>query len=87
MSVKQIVEQFQQLWPRSFEYIIDSQAHFHEANFLKLDSTKARQLLGWAPHWDIYTTLQKTVDWYQTWHIGKEIKHMTQRQILDYFNW
>ncbi len=87
IRVKEIAEQFQQLWPHSFEWTIDSQAHFHEAHFLKLDSTKARQLLGWKPHWDIDTTLQKTVDWYQSWHIGKEIKQKTQQQINDYFNW
>ncbi len=29
------------------------------------DITKARQLLGWSPQWDLSRGLQKAVEWYQ----------------------
>jgi CDP-glucose 4,6-dehydratase len=34
----------------------------HEANFLKLDCSKAKALLGWKPRWDIQTAVEKTVE-------------------------
>jgi len=33
----------------------------HEANFLKLDCSKAKAVLGWKPKWDIKTAVEKTV--------------------------
>ena len=34
----------------------------HEANFLKLDCSKAKAVLGWQPRWDIKTAVEKTVE-------------------------
>jgi CDP-glucose 4,6-dehydratase len=33
----------------------------HEANFLKLDCSKAKAVLGWKPRWDIQTAVEKAV--------------------------
>jgi CDP-glucose 4,6-dehydratase len=38
---------------------------FHEAHTLKLDSTKARQQLGWAPRLPLQDALQWTVEWHR----------------------
>jgi len=40
----------------------------HETAQLRLDASKARQLLGWQPVWRIHTALQKTVQWQQQPH-------------------
>jgi CDP-glucose 4,6-dehydratase len=40
----------------------------HEASLLMLDSTKARQLLGWQSRWDVDATLARTADWYRTYY-------------------
>jgi CDP-glucose 4,6-dehydratase len=34
----------------------------HEANFLKLDCSKAKEVLGWNPCWNIKTAVEKTVE-------------------------
>lgn len=34
----------------------------HEANFLKLDCSKSKTILGWKPHWNIKTAVEKTVE-------------------------
>jgi CDP-glucose 4,6-dehydratase len=34
----------------------------HEANFLRLDCSKAKAVLGWKPRWDIKTAVEKTVE-------------------------
>ena len=36
----------------------------HEANFLKLDSSKAKTLLGWHQGWDMITSVKKTIELY-----------------------
>ncbi|MDB9786878.1 CDP-glucose 4,6-dehydratase [Bacteriovoracaceae bacterium] len=45
----------------------------HEANLLKLDSSKAQSLLGWKPKWQIEETLQRTFHWYKAFYERSEI--------------
>jgi CDP-glucose 4,6-dehydratase len=42
-----------------------SPAPFHESKLLQLDSTKARQLLGWRPVLDFSGTMALTTQWYK----------------------
>lgn len=39
----------------------------HEAHFLGVDSTKARERLGWAPVWDARSAVRHTAAWYRNW--------------------
>jgi CDP-glucose 4,6-dehydratase len=40
----------------------------HEAQRLSLDSTKARERLGWAPMWDGSTAVRQTASWYREYY-------------------
>jgi CDP-glucose 4,6-dehydratase len=40
----------------------------HEAHRLSLDSTKAREQLGWAPVWDAQTAVRRTATWYREYY-------------------
>lgn len=40
----------------------------HEAHLLSLDSTKARERLGWAPVWDSETAVRHTAAWYREYY-------------------
>ena len=40
------------------------QEDFHEAHFLKLDSSKSRQMLGWHPCLTLEEAVKMTVEWY-----------------------
>jgi CDP-glucose 4,6-dehydratase len=40
----------------------------HEAMRLSLDSTKARERLGWAPVWDGPTAVRQTASWYREYY-------------------
>ena len=55
--------------------------HLHEAGYLKLDSSKARQLLGWQPQWSLAEALTKTVEWHQAWVAGHDMRSVCLRQI------
>jgi len=56
----------------------------HEANFLKLDSSKAHSQLNWWPRWSLETALEKTLEWHQAWRNDKDMKKVTLAQIFDY---
>jgi CDP-glucose 4,6-dehydratase len=60
----------------------DSQPH--ESHTLKLDSSKAKSLLGWWPRWKLETTLDKTLEWYRAWESKAIISEFSLKQIADY---
>lgn len=53
----------------------------HEAGYLKVDSSRARALLGWAPKLDLDTTLQWIVDWTRNHQSGANLHDFTLSQI------
>jgi CDP-glucose 4,6-dehydratase len=61
--------------------------YLHEAGYLKLDSSKARAQLGWAPRWDFENTIAQTIDWYRAATDPKaDMAAFTRTQIDSYFN-
>ncbi len=60
---------------------------FHESTFLKLDISKAQDLLGWRPKLNIEQTLKYTYEWYKNYyeHIGSIID-FTDKQIEEFFS-
>lgn len=54
----------------------------HEANFLKLDNSKAKTVLGWAPKWNVEEAIHYAVDWYKAMDSDKE--DITRKQIEAY---
>jgi CDP-glucose 4,6-dehydratase len=61
-TVKWIVEKFCNKWPFNSSYEIDSGQHPHEAANLRLDSSKAKHLLGWKPVWKIDEAIERIVE-------------------------
>ena len=68
-SVSQLIEATFQHWPGEMGIHCGKEA-VHEAARLHLQIDKARHRLGWAPRWTFETTIQRTVDWYQSVHGG-----------------
>lgn len=56
----------------------------HEANYLKLDSSKAKSRLEWKPKLTLKTALEWTADWYQQYKLKNDMKDFTQKQISNY---
>lgn len=56
----------------------------HEANYLKLDSSKANSLLNWQSCWRLKTALQKTLEWHEAWRNKADMRAVTLAQIADY---
>lgn len=81
--VSWIVEKMAEMRP-DVRWECDSKPQPHEANFLKLDSSKARQRLDWCPRWDLQIALQKTVHWHEDWKMNKDPRSITLEQISVY---
>jgi CDP-glucose 4,6-dehydratase len=56
----------------------------HEAGSLRLDSSLARQSLGWRPAWDAAEGIRRTLDWHRAHRDGEDMLAVTSRQIDDY---
>jgi CDP-glucose 4,6-dehydratase len=70
-------------WPSS-SWVLDQNASPHEADFLKLDISKAKSKLGWRPVWDLDSTLKKIISWHKAWLNEEDMKAICFREIDDY---
>lgn len=84
-NVEWITQTICSLWGHGAEFAIDTNPQPHEANYLKLDCSKAKAQLGWIPKWDIETTLKSIVDWNKAFLAGANMRAITEKQISDYF--
>lgn len=65
ITVQQIVEQILRAWGSGSWTSLSANATApYEANFLTLDTTKARNRLGWHPLFDIDNAISATTQWY-----------------------
>ncbi len=63
---------------------LDKNPQPHEANTLKLDSTKAKTLLNWTPRWNLATALDKTIEWHTAWKQDSNMTEVCLQQIESY---
>ena len=81
--VSWIVSQLDRQWG-GIRWEIDDDPKPHEANYLKLDSSKAANRLGWQPRWDLATTLRSIVSWHQAHLAGADMRDVVLEQIATF---
>ena len=84
-NVEWITNTICEFWGDEASFEIDKMPQPHEANYLKLDCSKANAELNWFPKWDIQTTLKSIVDWNKAYLNNEDIREVTKRQIHQYF--
>ena len=82
-SVRWIVERLAEM-RKDVNWQCDETPQPHEAYYLKLDSSKAHNQLGWQPRWKLQTALQKTLKWHEAWRNAEDMRSVTLAQITDY---
>lgn len=70
VTTGELAELFAKHWGEGFTYEVGQVDGPHEANFLKLDNTKAKECLGWNPVWGVNEAIEKTVEWTRAWLEG-----------------
>ena len=83
-NVGWIVDKICNIWGGNSGYTIDPGEHPHEANYLKLDCSKAKTKLGWSPKWDIDMALLKVVEWSRGYMEGTDMRKLCIEQIEEY---
>jgi len=82
--VQRVVEHLCQAWGADARWVLQPGTHPHEAHFLRLDITKARQRLHWVPRWSLQTALCQTVAWQRAWQHGDDMRTVCLQQISEY---
>ena len=72
-------------WPNS-SWELDKNSNPHEADFLKLDISKAESRLGWKPIWELSHTLEKIIAWHRAWIDKKDMHAVCLSEIKEYTN-
>jgi CDP-glucose 4,6-dehydratase len=85
-NVEWITKTICKLWGDGASYCVDANPQPHEANYLKLDCSKAKSELGWVPKWDVQTALSSIVEWNKAFLSNKNIRKVTEEQINNYFS-
>lgn len=79
--VQWIAERLTTLWGEGASWVLDAEPGPHEASYLKLDCSKARQILGWSPRWSLPGALEAIVAWHRAAAAGEDMRTMTLSQI------
>jgi CDP-glucose 4,6-dehydratase len=82
--VRWIVERMAEAWGEGAGWQHDAGEHPHEANYLKLDISKARHRLHWQPRWRLDTALDHIVSWHRAWLDQQDVRALCLAQIGDY---
>jgi CDP-glucose 4,6-dehydratase len=79
-----IVEQMAALWGADAQWQIGTGEHPHEAQFLKLDISKARSRLDWHPALRLKDALALIIEWSKRREEGANMRQLIMNQLQDY---
>lgn len=82
--VEWVADRLAERWGGGASWKRDEGDHPAEANLLKLDSTKARERLGWRPRLPLERALEWVVDWHRSVDGGASAAEISLAQIADY---
>ena len=82
--VSWVAEQMAAMWGNNVQWQFDTNEHPHEANYLKLDISKARSRLNWHPALRLNDALKLTIDWSKQHQAGADMHKLTLAQIHAY---
>lgn len=79
-----IADELTQRWGNDAHWTMDNNEHLKETHTLHLDSSKARNTLGWSPRLHLDQTLEWTLDWYKAYSRNESMQSFTESQIQHY---
>ncbi len=82
--VEWIVQKMVEKWDGQASYLVDSGDRLHEARYLKLDCSKAKQELGWQSHWNLSMTIERILEWNKSYQCKEDLYDVCLKQIQEY---
>lgn len=83
-TVEWIVARFCEEWGSAASFQVDEAVHPHEANYLKLDCSKAMMVLGWKPRWTVDSAISNIITWTSDYTNGNDLRSACFKQIDEY---
>lgn len=81
LTVGEVANRVAAIWGEGAEVVHDTAPDWVEAGVLRLDSSRARGELGWAPSWSLDEALARTVAWHRAWLSGAGVAAVSAEQI------
>lgn len=85
ITTGELVHLFCKKWGDHLTWISYGNDGPHEANFLKLDCSKIKNVFGWNPRWHIDTAIAKTIEWSKIYAKNGNITDCMKSQIQEFF--
>jgi CDP-glucose 4,6-dehydratase len=85
-SVKEVVNLLIKYWGSEASWNQDKNEQPHEAHSLKLDCSKARQYLNWAPKWTLEQAIENITQWQSSYQQQNNMHEISLKQITAYQN-
>lgn len=85
-SVESILNTVNANWEDCPGWKLDDEANPHEARFLKLDISKAKDRLNWTPKWNLESTIKRIVDWNTAFNRQENMREHCINEIKSYSN-
>ncbi|MCP4440188.1 MAG: CDP-glucose 4,6-dehydratase [Aureispira sp.] len=87
VTVEDLVKTAIDVWQRGKYEVLKQHNHPHEAKLLRLDCSKAVNMLEWTPRWNARKAIRQTIEWYKkVVQDNKNPLATTQEQIDAYLN-
>jgi len=83
-SVSWVVKHLCQTWETDANWANQPGDHPHEAQYLKLDISKARKYLNWAPRWSLKDALSQVIEWHKAFLRDEDMQLKSLEQIRTY---
>jgi CDP-glucose 4,6-dehydratase len=80
-KVSKVADQAAKVWGGSASWKLDEDPQLHEASYLLLDSSKARQELNWHDKLNFEATIKWTIDFYKAVAGGKSPRTILEEQV------
>jgi CDP-glucose 4,6-dehydratase len=80
----ELVDIFCRLWGNKLNWINESNDGPHEANFLKLDCSKLKNVFNWKSRWNIEKAVEKTIEWTKVYINNGNISNVMDKQIKEF---
>lgn len=85
ITTGRLVELFCKYWGENASWKNQAETDApHEANFLKLDCSKIKTLLGWRPHWHIEKSIEMVCKFSKIWLNGGNIPQEMDEEIYEF---
>ena len=85
VTTGELTDLFCRSWGSGLTWINKHDGGPHEANFLKLDCSRVKNVFGWQPKYHVEEAIEKTVEWSKSYLDGEDMLAVTDRQIMEFF--